>query len=60
MVDSMWHIVLFALGFLAGLGTAFAAVLVTRMRREAPPRTAELVDRLGRIDTRRFLAVIGE
>jgi hypothetical protein len=57
MVSSMWYILLFSLGFLAGLGAAFAAFLVTRMRREAPPAGPELVERLGRLDARRFLTV---
>jgi hypothetical protein len=51
---------LFAFGFLAGIGAAFAAMVVARMRREASVEGRELVERLGPLGTRRFLAAISE
>jgi hypothetical protein len=53
-------LMLFAFGFLAGTGAAFAAMLVARMRREASVEGRELVDRLGPLGSRRFLAVISD
>jgi hypothetical protein len=60
MASWIWDILLFSLGFLAGLGAAFAAILVTRMRREATVEGRQLVDRLGPLGTRRFLAALSE
>lgn len=60
MPSWFWDILLFALGFAAGLGAAFAGILVTRMRRDASVEGRQLVDRLGPLGTRRFLAAISE
>jgi hypothetical protein len=60
MPSWFWDIMLFALGFTAGLGAALAGVLVVRMRREATVEGRQLVDRLGPLGTRRFLAAISE
>ena len=60
MASWIWDILLFSLGFLAGLGAAFAGMLVARMRREASAEGRHLVDRLGPLGTRRFLAAVSE
>ena len=60
MVDWMWDVLLFALGFAAGLGAAGAAVLGVRLRREAAAEGRQLVDRLGPLASRRFLAALSE
>ena len=60
MASWTWDILLFSLGFTAGLGAAFAVVLVVRMRHDASLEGRQLVDRLGPLGTRRFLAAISE
>ena len=60
MPSWIWDILLFSLGFIAGLGAAFAGILVARMRRDATFEGRQLVDRLGPLGTRRFLAAISE
>jgi hypothetical protein len=60
MPSWIWDILLFSLGFIAGLGAAFAGILVARMRRDATVEGRQLVDRLGPLGTRRFLAAISE
>ena len=60
MPSWFWDILLFALGFTAGLGAALAGVLVARMRRDAAVEGSQLVDSLGPLGTRRFLAAISD
>ena len=60
MPSWIWEIMLFSLGFLAGLGAAFAGFLVVRMRRDASAEGRQLVDRLGPLGPRRLMAAISE
>jgi hypothetical protein len=60
MESWMWNVVLFAWGFLAGLGAALAVFAVMRMQHEARREGEQLVARLGTIDTRRFLQAVTE
>lgn len=60
MTGLTWDMLLFAWGFLAGFGAALAGLAITRARNEARQQGERLVAKLGPVDARRFLEVLGD